>query len=292
MPGAYEHHLEIALEAISKASQVLLDRKDSPGVLPRKKDGTLQTSADLAAESAIVETLARQFPGKVLKGHAWLSEERELAGEGAQNQWIVDPLDGTRNYLERSGPWGTMVAFAQNQTVRVGVLALPEQEIVLAAVRGGGVHLNGKPWAPPRRDGRPRRVRLFYDTYADRFKPLADLHRENYRPYTESAAESRCSADTFYQLAVGQIDLAIEYLATPWDDAVGSLVVEELGGKVVDFQGHRWSPQLKRVESDRWRVGEDRAGHRWGLATPNLLAALDASLLDEFLPLLDQGEGE
>src|SRR5262245_57462157 len=103
-----------------------------------KPDATPVTQADREAERVIVEILGRAFPE-----HGVLGEE--FGGEGSsETRWIIDPIDGTKNFVRRVPLWATLIALEEHDEITVGVVHNPATGDLYTARRGGGAFLNGQ----------------------------------------------------------------------------------------------------------------------------------------------------
>lgn len=143
-----QDYLDVALDAARKGSGLLLSRFEARAQqpeLPRaKSDGSVVSDADISAEQTIISALSG------LDGDFGLVSEEGVAPQReGQHTWVVDPLCGTVNYLRGSEQWGLNVALRTGNRLDVAVMALPAMGLEWCAVRGGGVTLNGQPFALP-----------------------------------------------------------------------------------------------------------------------------------------------
>lgn len=291
--GQFERHLNAAIDAVSKAGELLLSRRSNPGVTQTKADGTIVTRADLEADQCIQNILSDSLPAAVLKGHSILSEEGIVAP--VTTGWIIDPLNGTRNYLAGGSDWGSMVALVRHGEIKVGAINLPGKGVLLAyCAQAHGIAFNGSQihsplsQMPALGESEAERVVLF-DTFADRFASDAVRDLANLLVQGDSAIESKCSADAFYQLITGKASLLIEYLPTPWDDSAGAAIIRALGGHVIDFEGRDWRPELVKTSSQKESVGKDASGAHYTCACRGLIAGFDRELLSSALSWIRTG---
>jgi myo-inositol-1(or 4)-monophosphatase len=133
--------LEAVVETVVQASWRAV-ATPGRGEFRCKGDGSIVTPADVAVEDDLRRGLAKLVPGAAFWG-----EEGGHEPESAEGLWLVDPIDGTTNFAYRIPLWGTSVALMRGGRLALGVVALPEMDIVLAARDGGGATLGGAPLA-------------------------------------------------------------------------------------------------------------------------------------------------
>jgi histidinol-phosphatase len=196
----------------------------------RKRDGTPVTAADRDAERAIRAAVRDRFPD-----HAFLGEEDGLEGDPDAPRWIVDPIDGTKNFVRGNPVWATLVALQVDGVEVVGVVSAPVLGSRWDGVRGGPAH----------QDGRQIRV-SDVGTLADAEVSFGGLRYFSDQrlagavtALTEGSARQRGFGD-FWQhclVAAGACDVAIEAEVTLWDLAAVKVVVEAAGGRFTDLAG-------------------------------------------------------
>jgi len=193
----------------------------------------LVTAADLSAEREFRDLIAGRFPG-----HAVLGEEGEPPAPGAAYRWIVDPLDGTTNFAHGIALFCVSIALEVNGRVEVAAVFDPMAEELFTAERGGGARLNGRRISVSSTDrlidallctGFPYSVRDDLQAHVSVFGAFLGRARAVRR--LGSAALDLC------YVAAGRFDGFWEDRLHPWDIAAGALIVEEAGGRVVDFDG-------------------------------------------------------
>jgi len=199
-----------------------------------KGPGDYVSQADRKAEDIIYTELAKARPG-----YAFLMEERgEVAGEDVQHRWIVDPLDGTTNYLHGIPIFAISIALERQGQLVAAVVYNPAMDELYAAERGGGAFLND------RRLRVSGRTKLSDAVIGTGVPHLGRGHHGNYlvelrNVMAEVAGVRRlgsASLDLAY-VAAGRFDGFWEIGLSPWDVAAGILLIREAGGFVSDFQG-------------------------------------------------------
>ncbi|HZV51726.1 MAG TPA: inositol monophosphatase family protein [Candidatus Dormibacteraeota bacterium] len=224
--------LEVALEAARAGAAVLRRaglgrRRAQRKALP----GDYVTEQDRASEAAILEVLGRRAPGIQV-----LAEEAGGATSGTR--WVVDPLDGTANWIHGLPLVGVSVALLDRGEPRLGVVVAPWLDLEFAAERGRGATLNGEP-LPELGAGDPataivatgfpfRRKHLL-----PRYLPVFEGALRRFEDLRRAGAASLDLAWT----ASGTCDGFFELGLAPWDVAAGAALVLEVGGRVSDWQG-------------------------------------------------------
>ena len=132
-----ERELEEALRISRLAGDLALSHFARPPSMRQKKDLSPVTEADLECESLISRNLAEQFPADGILG-----EEGAFKESRSGRQWIIDPIDGTRDFVRRTPYWATQLALAIDGEIVLGVIKLPYLNEILHAVKGEGCYWN------------------------------------------------------------------------------------------------------------------------------------------------------
>ena len=191
---------------------------------------------DHAAEAAIVETLLSAYPD-----HAILAEEgtNKGANPNADYLWIIDPLDGTTNFLHGFPQYCVSIALAHKNVVQQGVIYDPVRNDLFTATRGRGAFLNDRRIRVSRRThlrdcligtGFPFRDGSYLDTYLQMMKTMIT--------HTAGLRRPGAAALDLAYVAAGFYDGFFEVGLNPWDVAAGSLLVLEAGGLIGDLMGN------------------------------------------------------
>ncbi len=227
--------LQTAIAAAHAGAEVLAPYFRDAGLeVRRKAENDFVTQADKESEAAVLAEIRKRFPE-----HRILAEEGGGAGVGSgEYEWLVDPLDGTTNFLQGLPVYSVSVACRKSDELLVGVIEDPEGKNLFTATRGGGAFWNGRPMAVAPRDGL---TGAFLATgYPFRALSTLDLYLEIFRDvFHHAKAIRRCGSaalDLAYT-AAGVYDGFFEFRLSPWDIAAGILLVREAGGVVTDLDG-------------------------------------------------------
>jgi histidinol-phosphatase len=213
--------LELALRLADAADEISLVRFRTGIAVETKPDLTPVTEADRAAETRLRELLSEARPGD-----AFLGEEHGVTGEGSR-RWIVDPIDGTRNYSRGVPVWATLVALEEDGVVRIGVASAPALGRRWWAERGEGAFADGD------------RIRV---SSVGRVEDavLSFGHSVGAPGLARRAWHARGFGDFWAHMLVaeGAVDGAIDAVGVDeWDLAAVQVIVEEAGGRFSDYAG-------------------------------------------------------
>jgi myo-inositol-1(or 4)-monophosphatase len=226
--------LELAERAARAAGEVLLARygRRAEG-LARKSSVTDPVSdADREAEEVIRELLAAERPGDGL-----IAEEGSRREAESGRRWVVDPLDGTVNYLYGFPAWCVSVALADEDGGAVGVVHDPVRGETFGAERGAGSRLNGEPVRVRERADLSRAlVATGFGYDPERRAMQAEVIRR-VLPRVRDIRRAGAAALDLAWLAAGRLDGYYERGLSPWDWAAGRLLVVESGGEVAELPG-------------------------------------------------------
>ena len=221
--------LAAAVEAARAAGEIAMKYYRGGFDVILKPDQTPVTQADREAELIITQVLERAFPD-------WGFLGEEFGQRGAQEtRWIIDPIDGTKNFVRRIPIWAVLIALEERGEVTAGVVLNPVTGELYTARRGGGAHRNGE------------RIRV---SDCDALKDATVLHSglklvreagywDGLVRLFDASARTRGFGDYYgYGLvAEGKAEIYVEVDLKPWDVAPVKILVEEAGGRLTDFSG-------------------------------------------------------
>ena len=225
---------EVARRAALKAGQVLMDRFTTVLSVSFKGRGNIVTDVDMAVEQEVRAILADEYPDMTFVG-----EETADARADAGYVWIVDPLDGTRNYASGIPFFSTVVGLALDGEVLVGVNYDPLRSDMFEAERGKGAFLNGKRIRVSERAALEDSIIGMDLSYNNEGAVNGlDVIRSIW-PGMQTARIMGSSAMGISYAAAGLTDIYFHHQLAPWDQVAGMLLVEEAGGIITDREGNR-----------------------------------------------------
>lgn len=227
--------LRVAQSAALQAGSLIRDfiGKMSTSQVHLKGVSDYVTEVDLQCETIIIEHILKHFPG-----HHIMSEETPNEGLKDGITWVIDPLDGTANFVHGFPFVAVSISACEDGYPVAGVVFDPIREELFSATRGGGAFLNGHSIGVCRREnladafvatGFPHRTRQWIDPYLVAFREIF--------LGTGGIRRAGAAALDLAYLAAGRVDGFWEMGLKAWDVAAGSLLVLEAGGVVTDFWG-------------------------------------------------------
>lgn len=227
---AFEREVALARQMAQEAGALALEYQRKGVSAETKSDESPVTAADRACEKLIVDSITRVFP-----------EDGVLGEEGANREttngrrWIIDPIDGTRDFVRGIPLWAVLIGFEQAGEIVAGAAHSPKQGLLLSASRGGGAWLNDSRLKVADKSDPSQAVLSFngfnkvgISRFSDRLLPWVKRFW---------AVRSLGGAVDAMLLAQGQADVWIEPNAQPWDLAPLKLLIEEAGGIMRSFTG-------------------------------------------------------
>lgn len=226
--------LNIAVSAARAAGQILLRYHNRRSELKIQQKGIndFVSEVDFYAEQEIISVIKKAYPD-----HAILAEESGQQ-KGSECEWIIDPLDGTTNYLHGIPQYSVSIAMRENKKIQLGVVYDPFKEELFCATRGDGATLNNKRI----RVSQQREIKgsligtgLPYKTDQE-----LDVYLATLRAVMQKAAGIRRAGSAALDLAyvaAGRFDGFWEFDLNSWDIAAGVILIQEAGGMVSDMEG-------------------------------------------------------
>ncbi len=228
MPSQF---LTVALEAAKNAQEIVTTYYHKRTInVELKEDQTPVTRADTEAERIIRETIKQAFPN-----HGFLGEEYGKEVGTSPHMWIIDPIDGTKNYIRKIPLFGTQIALMKDDRLILGVSNAPLLDELFYAEVGGGAFLNGEPVTVS--DVADLSDAMICHGGLKWFTPKGIL--PNMCNLINDSSRSRGFGDfyMYHLLASARADVVVESTISIWDIAALSIIVQEAGGQVSDIQG-------------------------------------------------------
>jgi myo-inositol-1(or 4)-monophosphatase len=231
----WQEHCELAELAARRAGTILIDMAGKVSVR-EKGPGDLVTSADLASQEAIRETILDRFPS-----HAFLGEESAIrTPPTAEFRWIVDPLDGTSNYVHGLEFYAVSIGLEHRGTPVVGVIYEPTSKRCFRATAGNGAYLNAELIRVS--EVTSLKSALLVTGFPPGMRGRADLLRlfEDFCAASHSVRRLGSAALDLAYVACGRFDGFYAPNLNPWDAAAGVVIVREAGGHVSNLDGSNY----------------------------------------------------
>lgn len=230
--------LNVAVKAARRAGNIIQRASLNLDTIrvEKKKHNDFVTEVDRAAEESIIDTILEAYPK-----HAILAEESGAKGIGSSEyEWIIDPIDGTTNFMHGHPQYAISIALAFKGQIQQAVVYDPSRNDLFTASRGVGAFMNDRRIRVSKRflmnecliaTGFPVTDQSYIDTYLAMLKDVlaktAGVRREG------AASLDLCN------VACGRVEGYWEFNLKPWDIAAGSLIVQEAGGLVTDMKGEQ-----------------------------------------------------
>jgi myo-inositol-1(or 4)-monophosphatase len=263
-------HVTIAARAARSAGNVILrymNRIDGLNIV-EKQQLDFVSEVDKLAEAEIIKELRRAYPD-----HAILAEESGATGKGPL-QWVIDPLDGTHNYLRGIPHFSVSIALLEKGVPIHAVVFDPLRDELYTASKGDGAYINDRRMRVTKREnlggamiatGFPFRQREHLAAQLDMTRAILG-HAEDIR-------RSGSAALDLAYVAAGRYDGYFEIGLKPWDMAAGVLLVHEAGGRYCDFAGRDGIPASGNIIAGNLNVAKAMVDAIGQQATPGLLKA-------------------
>lgn len=230
--------LNIAIKAARLAGKIIVhaqDHRENLAII-QKGPNDFASKIDHQAEEIIIDTIKRAYPE-----HAILAEESGATDlDRSETVWIIDPLDGTTNFLHGFPQCCVSIAVQDRGILTHGVVYDPLRDELFTASRGRGAQMNGKRLRVSNLDkldyallgtGFPFREFGFLDEYINLFKALM--------PKCSGIRRAGAAALDLAYVAAGRLDGFWEFGLQPWDMAAGALLIQEAGGWVTTLEGDK-----------------------------------------------------
>ncbi len=260
--------MDLACQAVEEAGELLLENAGDERQLSYKEGrANIVTDVDLLVEKRILALLQSEYPD-----HNVLSEESAAIANDSQYTWVLDPLDGTNNYVYGIPFFSVGLALTYNDEVLLGLTYDPWRKELFTARKGAGVWLNGQPVSVSDRDtieGAFIGCDMGYD--ADAGARLLEAVKSSWPQMCGIRIMGSAVLGLAY-VACGRLDLYVHPYLYPWDVASGILLVTEAGGKVTDWEGKPASMYGRQVAAGNETVhsrfmkmvkGEFQLGFKW-----------------------------
>jgi len=244
--------LETALAAARGAGRIQKARSAARIAVEKKGPADITTAVDRECEEFIVELIHSRHPD-----HGVLGEEGAQKKTSSDSLWIIDPLDGTKNYAHGYGKSCVSIALAVRGEVVLGVVYHPRADELFVAERGGGATLNGAPIVVSPITALDGAMVASALTYDGRGADRAQLERlARVLAAAEAVRSDGCAALDLCDVACGRLEAYFERGLQAWDIAAGGLIVREAGGCVSRFQSTDYDVFGREIFASNGRIHE------------------------------------
>ena len=228
--------INIASRAARRAGRLIVRAMDRIGTLKveEKAKNDFVSEIDRAAEDTIIDTILRAYPD-----HGVVGEERGEANADAEYVWIIDPLDGTSNFLAGIPHFCVSIGVRRGNVLEHGLILDPVRNEEFSATRGAGARLNGmrlRVSERPRLENAIVATGIPYRMVASHLDQYTDMHRVLQGACRSMRRMGSAALDLAY-VGAGRTDAFVQVGLQPWDMAAGTVIVREAGGFVSDAQG-------------------------------------------------------
>jgi myo-inositol-1(or 4)-monophosphatase len=203
------------------------------GMIETKGQMDFVTDIDKQSEKILLDGLARLIPEA-----GFIAEEGTYTHKGERFNWIVDPIDGTTNFIHGAYPFSISIALMEQDELVIGVIYEPIHDECFSAFKDGPARLNGKTIHTSTRETLSRSLIATGFPYTD--FTMLDAYMESLRDLmgcTHGVRRLGSAAMDLAYLACGRYDGFWEYHLKPWDIAAGTIIIRQAGGMVCDFYG-------------------------------------------------------
>lgn len=217
--------LEQVITLVREASKLM--KTEDVAIEQKGNDSNFVTSADVAVQRFLTENLVKLYPGSSILGE-------EGAGEfdAKAPLWIIDPIDGTSNFIRGIGLSAISVALYERGEGKLGVVYNPYRDEMFSAEAGKGAFLNGKPIHVSDRDFRHSHLCSAMSLYDKQYaKPCFHIIEKVYSQSDDLRRLGTAALELAY-LAAGRVELYFEIRVCSWDVAAAMLLIREAGGEV------------------------------------------------------------
>lgn len=246
--------LDLAIEAAREAGALLREKLHTPREVQFKQGhNDLVTDGDRASEALITARIRAHFPD-----HRILAEEGTTGAEVSPYRWVIDPVDGTTNFAHNVPAFAVSIGVERDERLQAGVVYNPAADELFAAALGHGATLNERPIVVTPTDD-PASALVGCGAMSYRYQGRTVKVGRAFWSITQGCRTTGAAALDLCYVACGRFDVFCSPSLHAWDLAAASLIVQEAGGRVTDFED---SPhRLDRPDI----LADNAALHSWAL---------------------------
>lgn len=232
-----------ALHAIEKASLVVINAYELPKDTEFKGRTDLVTATDKESESILINEIQNVFPK-----HNILAEESGAKDGNSDYKWIIDPLDGTTNFVHGYPSFGISIGIIYRDEIICGVVKELPTNNTYSAIKGHGAFCNGKSISVSKVESLERALLVtgFSYNHDEKWEKNIELYRE-FVDITQGVRRLGAAAIDLCHIASGKADGFWEFDLKPWDTCAGILIVKEAGGKITQMDGAKFDIECPQI---------------------------------------------
>jgi myo-inositol-1(or 4)-monophosphatase len=243
--------IKTAIEAARRAGKILKDNLGQIKEISHKGEIDLVTEVDRLSERCVVETIKTRYPD-----HQILGEEGEANHITASAyKWLIDPLDGTTNYIHGLSLFCVSIALEKDDELIAGVVYDPMHDELFVAEKGRGAFLNQEPIQVSQVEKLEKSLLVtgfpptIWQNYGNNFE-----HFKNFSLRCQGVRRLGSAAIDLCYVAAGRLEAFWERGLKPWDMGAGAIIVEEAGGRVTDFKGRKFHAYQGEILSSNGKI--------------------------------------
>mmetsp|Transcript_15272 Transcript_15272/g.42388 ORF Transcript_15272/g.42388 Transcript_15272/m.42388 type:complete len:349 (+) Transcript_15272:141-1187(+) len=265
-PEVLAEVLEVASKAAKKAGDIILGNAGGAEVTERKANSRdLLTLIDPLCEATIRETVLETFPDHDFLGEEDVDPGAEASAAAIDDKlnskndwlWIVDPIDGTTNFVHGMPLNMPSIAAAYKGEVVVGVIYDPHRDELFSATKGGGSTLNGEPIRVGEQSELGDAVVAMGSPPAEISMNMSLVGAQALMPKVRTIRMLGSAAIMLAWIANGRLTAYWEYDLSSWDVAAGALIVQEAGGNFTDLAGNPFSLRTRKTVASNGKIHEE-----------------------------------
>lgn len=227
-----KEYLDFALKAVKKSEGITLRYYNKKVKHRVKENNSPVTTADVKCEDFLLSRIKAKYPA-----HSIFSEERGVSEQDSEFRWLIDPIDGTKNFMRKYPFWGTLMALEYQGEIVLGVISMPVLKEFIYAAKGMGCVYNNK-------KAKVSKVKKMADSYLIHggIEYIINQHyRENFFQLANQSYYCRgfgdCHGHTF--IINGKAEIMVDPHVAPYDVAPVKICIEEAGGVFTDVNGNK-----------------------------------------------------
>ncbi|MCX5782616.1 MAG: inositol monophosphatase family protein [Elusimicrobia bacterium] len=238
----FNKYTQTAVKAAIAGGKILLKYYNKPLTVNFKGKFDPVTIADKLSQKVIIENVKRDFPN-----HSFLAEEDNNLSCDMENCWVIDPLDGTVNFIHKIPLFCVSIAYKYKNKIISGVIHCPVLKETFIAEKNKGAYLNGKKISVSCVNNLARSLVVTGFPYDRSRLKRVIKNLGNILGETQGIRRLGSAAMDLAYVACGRFEAFWEEGLNPWDSAAGALIVEEAGGKVTDYNGEKCFEKKRHI---------------------------------------------